>query len=60
MKEFEVAVDITMSKNFFVEAETEEGAKAIVANYFNQDPYGYSRGADAFVKYEITDVIEEN
>ena len=59
MKQFEVDVDITMSKRISVEAESEEHAKAIVNGWMKYNPYEYAHSFDAYVKHEITDVNEE-
>ena len=60
MKQFEVDVDITMSKRLRVEAESEEHAKAIVNGWMKYNPYEYAHDFDAYVEHEITDVNEED
>jgi len=57
-KEFQVDVDITMSKAIFVEAENEEQAKNIVNNWLGDDVYYYLKGS-SYVGHEITDVNED-
>ena len=59
MKSFIVDVDITLSKQIFVEAENEEDAQSIVKNWIDDDPYYYAHKADAFVSFDITDVYED-
>ena len=58
-KQFQVSVDITMSKTLFVEAENEEQAKTKVNNWVDDDPYYYAKDAD-YITCEITDVDETN
>ena len=58
-KNFCVSVDITMSKNLYVEAENEEEAKAKVEEMMKY-PYYYYTKADAYVGHEITDVYEDD
>ena len=41
MKRFEVDVDITMSCRIEVDAESDEQAKTIVANWIGDDPWLY-------------------
>jgi len=60
MATFQVCVDITLSKNLYIEAENAERAEEIVRNRINKDPY-YATGGyrdAAFVCYDITDVNE--
>lgn len=59
-KQFCVSVDITMSKNVYVEAENEENAKEIVDCLIDDNPYAYASGFSHFVNYEVVDVIEED
>lgn len=58
-KNFCVSVDITMSKNLYVEAEDEEEAKAKVEEMMKYPHYYYTK-ADAYVSHEITDVYEDD
>ena len=59
-KQFCVSVDITMSKNVYVEAENEEHAKEIVDCLIDNNPYAYASGFSHFVSYEVIDVNEED
>ena len=59
MKQFEVDVDITMSKRISVEAESEEHAKAIVNGWMKYNPYEYAHDFSHYIKHEIIDVNEE-
>lgn len=59
MKDFEVMVDITMSKCLHVSAESEDDARSIVENKFN-NPYDVAYGFDAYVGHEITSVEVES
>jgi len=59
MKEFTVEVDITVSKNIYVDAENEEEAKAKVEEMMKY-PHYYFTKADAYVCHEITDVYEDD
>lgn len=59
MKNFEVMVDITMSKNFWVDAENEKEAERKVNDMINSDPAGYASRGGLYVKHEITNVDEE-
>lgn len=58
MKSFEIDVDFTFSKSFFIDAESEDEAKEIVNNMIEREPYYYARKADVLVGHEITDVYE--
>ena len=59
MKQFEVDVDITMSKRIYVDAENEDEAREKVEQRMKENPYEYAHSFDAYVKHEITDVNEE-
>ena len=54
--EFQVFVDITVSKTIYVEAESEEQAKAIAIKKVRDEPYYYARTADAYVGAKVVDV----
>lgn len=56
MTEFTVSIDITLSKNIYVEAENEEQAKAIAIKKVRDEPYYYARTADAYVGAKVVDV----
>ena len=58
-KEFCVSVDITMSCNVYVDAESEEEAKAIALNYVTDDTGYYLRNG-AMVNSEVVDVELES
>lgn len=59
MKEYSVHVDITVSKVFFVDANSEEEAKQIVSEKMKRDPWYYASQANAIVDWGIVDVEEE-
>lgn len=59
MKEYSVSVDITVSKVFFVDANSEEEAKQIVSEKMKRDPWYYASQANAIVDWGIVDVEEE-
>ena len=58
-KTFCVSVDITMAKNIYVEAESEEQAKLVVLEMIDKNPYDYARGFSHLVGCKIIDVEEE-
>lgn len=53
-----VSVDITMSKSFEIEAESEQQAKNILCAKFKANPYDLAYGFTSYVNHEITDVEE--
>lgn len=55
---YDVSVDITMSKIFEVEAESEQQAKNIICAKFEANPYDLANGFTSYVNHEITDVEE--
>jgi len=57
MKHFEVDVDITMSCRIEVNAESEEQAKTIVANWIGDDPWYYVRNGH-YISHEFEAVNE--
>lgn len=59
MKEYSVSVDITVSKVFFVDANSEEEAKQIVSEKMKRDPWYYKSQANEIVDWGIVDVEEE-
>lgn len=59
MKQYEVDVDITVSKRIFVSASNEEEAKRKANEFLKKDPYYYARTLDAVVGHEIIDVNED-
>ena len=59
MKHYVIDVDITVSKRIYLDAESEEQAKAIVKKNMEY-PHYYCATADAFVGYEVTDINEED
>ena len=59
MKEYGVYVDITVSKVFFVDANSEEEAKQIVNEKMKRDPWYHISQANALVDWGIVDVEEE-
>ena len=59
MKHYVIDVDITVSKRIYLDAESEEQAKAIVKKNMEYPHYYYTK-ADAFVGYEVTDINEED
>lgn len=60
MKNFQVDLDITVSKHFFVEANNEEEAKNLVKDMMAKEPDYHTRNYDAFLSYDICDVNESN
>ena len=59
-KTFCVAVDITMAKNIYVDAENEEQAMSKVREMINKNPYDYANNFSHYVGYEIIDANEED
>ena len=58
MKNYCISVDITMSKTFEIEAESEQQAKNILCAKFKANPYDLAHGFTSYVNHEITDVEE--
>ena len=58
-KQYRVSVDITMSKDIYVDAENEEEAKKMVEESVEENSYYYAGSADSFVNCEVTDIMEE-
>ena len=58
MKEYCVSVDITMSKNIYVDAESEEQAMELAKEKVKNEPFYFAGSADAFVNVEATDANE--
>lgn len=59
MKEYTVSVDITVSKNFYVEAESENEAREIVIQKMKSDPYYYAENYNSLVDWGIVETCEE-
>ena len=59
-KTFCVAVDITMAKNIYVQAEDEEHAMSKAREMINKNPYDYANNFSHYVGYEIIDAVEED
>lgn len=57
MKQYEVDVDITMSCRIEVDAESEEEAKTIVANWIGDDPWFYVKDGH-YMSHEFEAVNE--
>lgn len=57
MKEYQVQVDIVMSAFVYVNADSEEQAKAIADERVSRDPYDYKRDA-YYVSHEVIDACE--
>lgn len=57
MKHYEVDVDITMSCRIEVDAESEEQAKTIVANWIDDDPWYYVKDGH-YTSHEFETVHE--
>jgi len=57
MKHFEVDVDITMSCRIEVDAESEDQAKTIVANWIGDDPWFYVQDGH-YISHEFEAVNE--
>ena len=56
LTEFSVSIDIVVSKTIYVEAESEEQAKAIAIKKVSDEPFYYARTADAYVGAKVVDV----
>lgn len=59
-KNYCISVDITMSKNFYIEAENKEQATSKVRDMINKSPYDYANNFSHYVGYEIIDAYEED
>ena len=59
-KTFCVAVDITMAKNIYVQAEDEEHAMSKAREMINKSPYDYTNNFSHYVGYEIIDAVEDD
>ncbi len=57
-KNFKVTVDITMSKDIIVKAESEDQAKTIAQNYVSDNPWYYAKTAEVHLDTEISSVVE--
>ena len=57
-KRFLVDVDITMSRTFEVEAESEQKAKNAVYALIKANPYDFTHGFTHYVNHEVIDAIE--
>ena len=55
-----VSVDITMSRNVEVMAESEEDAINQVNKAIEENPYEYANNFTHYVKHEAIDAIEES
>ena len=53
MKEFSVSVDITMSKNISVMAETENEAMDKANQMLSDNPYGYTNNFSHYVDHYV-------
>lgn len=58
MKEYTVSVDITVSKNFYVEAENENEAREIVTQKMKSNPYYYAENYNSLVDWGNVEVYE--
>lgn len=56
-KEFQVSIDITVSKVIYVDAESEEQASQMAIKKVRDDPYYYARTADSYVGAKVIDVF---
>ena len=56
LTEFSVSIDIVVSKTIYVEAESEEQAKAVAIKKVRDEPFYYARTADAYVGAKVVDV----
>ena len=54
--EYSVSIDIVVSKTIYVEADSEEQAKAVAIKKVRDEPYYYARTADAYVGAKVVDV----
>lgn len=59
MKTFLVSVDITMSKNIYVEANSEEEAISRADTLIENNPYDYARNFSHYVKHDVICAEEE-
>lgn len=57
-KEYCVSVDIVMSKDVYVDAESEEQAMAIVREKLDKNPYSIATDFSHMVGYKIIDTNE--
>ena len=60
MNNYDVSVDVIMSKTLHVVAESEEDARKIVHAKFSNNPYDVAYDFDAYVGHEITSVDIDN
>lgn len=58
MKHYYVSVNITVSKDLYIEAESEAEAKSIVNGWMSYNPYSHLSNV-RYVAHDITDVNEE-
>ena len=54
--EYSVAIDITLSKTIYVEAESEEQARLLAIKKVRDEPFYHARTADAYVGAKVIDV----
>lgn len=59
MKTFMVEMDVTFSARMYIEAESEEAAKAKAISDMNRDPRYHTRWG-AHVDTEVTDIFEDS
>ena len=59
MKEFTVYVDITMSKTFYVDAESEEEAAKIAKEMVEAEPYYHAGSAHSYLGCDVYEAFEE-
>ena len=58
-KTFCISVDFVMSKNFYIEAQNEEEAEAILESKIENSPYDFADDFNAMVSFEIIDIYED-
>lgn len=57
-KNYCVSVNITMSRSFEIEADSEQQAKNAVFAMIKANPYDYTHGFTNYVNHEIIDVTK--
>jgi len=60
MANFRISVDITMGKDFVIEAANEDEARAQLEEKLKNNPYACADRFDSYVGYDIVDVCEDN